>query len=201
VTRGRFIAFEGGEGCGKSTQSRRLAARLGAVLTREPGGTKIGEALRAVLLDPGTIDLSVRAETLLMAADRAQHVHEVIAPALDAGRDVVTDRYIGSSLAYQGSGRNQKWEEVRELSLWATDGLWADLTILLDVPPELAARRLGAAPDRFEGEGAEFHERVAEGFRYFAGQLPSWVVIDGSAEEDVVADAVWSAIMARWPSS
>ncbi len=198
---GRFIAFEGGEGCGKSTQSRRLAERLGAVLTHEPGGTVIGEALRAVLLDPATVGLSYRAETLLMAADRAQHVHEVIDPAITAGRDVVTDRFIGSSLAYQGFGRNQRWEEVRELSLWATDGLWADLTILLDVPPELAAHRLGAAPDRFEGEGAEFHQRVAEGFRYLAGHLSNWVLIDGSADEDVVADAVWSAIMAKWPNS
>jgi dTMP kinase len=199
TARGKLIAFEGGEGSGKSTQARRLAERLDAVLTREPGGTVVGQALRTVLLDPDTVGLSARAETLLMAADRAQHVHEVIDPALEAGRDVVTDRYIGSSLAYQGFGRNQRWEEVRELSLWATDGLWADLTILLDVPPDVAARRLDAAPDRFEGEGGAFHERVAEGFRYFAGHLSNWVRIDGTAAEDVVAEAVWSAMMTRWP--
>jgi dTMP kinase len=199
--RGRFIAFEGGEGCGKSTQSRRLAERIGAVLTREPGGTTVGSALRAVLLDPATADLSPRAEALLMAADRAQHVHEVIDPALDAGTDVVTDRYIGSSLAYQGFGRNMKWEEIQEISRWAVDGLWPDLTILLDVPLDIARARLGSAPDRFERESTAFHQRVAEGFRYFAGHIPGWVVIDGSLDEDVVADAVWSAMMARWPSS
>jgi dTMP kinase len=199
---GRFIAFEGGEGCGKSTQAARLAARLGAVLTREPGGTPIGAGLRAVLLDPATVGLDPRAEALLMAADRAQHVAEIVRPALDAGRDVVTDRYAYSSLAYQGYGRGLDLAGVRSLSAWATGDLWPDLVVLLDVPAEVAAERLGRSLDRFEAEGGGFHQRVVDGFRALAEADPSrWVVIDGSTTEDVVGDAVWSAMMARWPSS
>jgi dTMP kinase len=128
---GRFIAFEGGEGTGKSTQARRLAERLGARLTREPGGTPAGDRIRALLLDPSTGELDARAEALLLAADRAQHVATVIRPALDAGEDVVTDRYEGSSLAYQGHGRGLPLEEVLRISGWATGGLRPDLVVLL----------------------------------------------------------------------
>ncbi len=198
MTRGRFIAFEGGEACGKSTQAARLADALDAVLTREPGGTAIGAQLRAVLLDPATVDLSARAEALLMAADRAQHVAEVIEPALAAGRHVVTDRFAGSSIAYQGHGRGLPVEEIRDLSMWATGGVWPDLVILLDVPPAEADRRLGAARDRMEAEPVSFHDAVIEGFRAQAAAEPErWVVIDGTPSIEVVSAAVVAAVTER----
>ncbi|MEI7622382.1 MAG: dTMP kinase [Actinomycetes bacterium] len=198
TTRGKFIAFEGGEACGKSTQSALLSAALDAVLTREPGGTVIGAQLRAVLLDPATIGLSDRAEALLMAADRAQHVAEVVAPALAAGRHVVTDRFAGSSIAYQGFGRGLPVEEIRTLSLWATDGLWPDLIILLDVPEAEADRRLGESRDRMEAEPAAFHAAVINGFRAQAAAEPDrWVVIDGSGSIDEVAMAISAAVVER----
>jgi dTMP kinase len=196
--RGRFIAFEGGEGCGKSTQARRLAAALDAVLTREPGGTEVGGQLRAILLDPATTGLSPRAEALLMAADRAQHLHEVVGPALAAGRHVVTDRFAGSSIAYQGYGRGLDPDEVLRLSRWATDGIWPHLVILLDVPADVAAARLGPERDRFEEESAAFHGRVGDGFRAQAAAEPErWVVVDGSAAVSVVAEAVRAAVEDR----
>jgi len=198
MTRGTFIAFEGGEACGKSTQSARLAAALGAVLTREPGGTEIGAKLRAVLLDPATRNLSDRAEALLMAADRAQHVAEVVEPALTAGRHVVTDRFAGSSIAYQGFGRGLEVEEIRRLSLWATGGVWPDLIVFLEVPEAESDRRLGAARDRMEAEPAAFHSAVIEGFRAQAKAEPErWVVIDGSGTIDEVASAVAAAVAER----
>ena len=198
TSRGRFIAFEGGEACGKSTQSALLAAALDALLTREPGGTAIGGQLRSVLLDPATVGLSDRAEALMMAADRAQHVAEVVAPALAAGRHVVTDRFAGSSIAYQGYGRGLSVEEIRDLSLWATDGLWPDLIILLDVPEAEADRRLGASRDRMEAEPAAFHAAVIAGFRAQAEAEPGrWVIIDGSRSIDEVATAVSAAVVER----
>jgi dTMP kinase len=194
----RFIAFEGGEGCGKSTQARLLAERLGAVLTREPGGTAVGSRIRELLLDPAFGRLDPRAEALLLAADRAQHVAEVVRPALAAGRHVVTDRYVGSSLAYQGAGRGLPVEEVRAVSTWATEGLRPDLTILIDVPVAVAAARLGAERDRFEREGAGFHERVRAAFLALAGEDPEgWVVIDGTAPVASVAEAVVAALGER----
>jgi dTMP kinase len=194
VTRGRLIALEGGEGCGKSTQAARLANRLGAVLTREPGGTAVGERVRDLLLDPALVDLEPRAEALFMAAARAQHVAEVIAPALAAGRDVVTDRYAHSSLAYQGFGRGLDTGEVRALSDFATDGLWPDLVVLLDVPEDVAAGRLGDL-DRFEAAGADFHRRVVAGFRALAAEEPDrWVVVPGVGSVDEVAERVWDAV-------
>ena len=198
MTRGRFIAFEGGEGCGKSTQAALLADALDAVLTREPGGTVIGGRLRAVLLDPATVGLSARAEALLMAADRAQHVAEVIEPALAAGRHVVTDRFAGSSIAYQGHGRGLPVDEIHDLSRWATDGVWPDLVILLDVPAAEADRRLGASRDRMEAEPVAFHDAVIEGFRAQAAAEPDrWVVIDGSPSIEVVSAAVSAAVAER----
>jgi dTMP kinase len=198
MTRGRFIAFEGGEACGKSTQSARLAMALDAVLTREPGGTAIGTQLRAVLLDPATTNLSDRAEALLMAADRAQHVAELVEPALAGGRHVVTDRFAGSSIAYQGFGRGLPIEEIRQLSLWATGGVWPDLIVFLDVPEAEADRRLGDARDRMESEPAAFHTAVIEGFRAQAAAEPErWVVIDGSPSIDEVAAAVSAAVAER----
>ena len=130
---GRFVVFEGGEGSGKSTQARLLAERWGALLTFEPGATELGARLRKILLDPATTDLDPRAEALLMAADRAHHVATTIRPALLRGRDVVCDRYVGSSLAYQGYARGLGVEEVAELSAFATEGLVPDLVVLLEV--------------------------------------------------------------------
>jgi dTMP kinase len=178
----RFIVFEGGEGCGKSTQARLLASRLGAVLTREPGGTAVGERIRSIVLDVGlAAPLHPRAEALLMAADRAQHVAEVVRPALSAGRDVVSDRFSGSTLAYQGFARGLPIDELSRMSAWATDDLEPDLVILLDVPPPVAALRMRDAPDRMEAAGDEFHRRVAEGYRALAASQPGrWVVVDGS---------------------
>lgn len=194
-----FVALEGGEASGKSTQVRRLAARLGAVQTREPGGTPIGARIRAVLLDPAN-RMADRTEALLMAADRAQHVAEVVRPELAAGRHVVTDRYAGSSLAYQGFGRGLPLEEVRQLSHWASGGLWPDLTVLLDVPFELAAQRQVGTLDRLEAAGEDFHRRVVEGFRALAAAEPDrWVVVDGTRAPDEVEADIWSAVCARWP--
>jgi dTMP kinase len=194
---GRLIAFEGGEASGKSTQAARLATRLGAVLTREPGGTAAGEHIRELLLDPAVSNLDIRAEALLMAAARAQHVAEVVRPALDAGQDVVTDRYASSSLAYQGYGRGLPLDDVRHLSDWATEGLWPDVIVLLDVPVEVAHARLGV-PDRFEAEGAAFHQSVLAGFRALAASDPArWVTVDGTGPPDEVEQRVWSAVSAR----
>lgn len=195
---GLLIAFEGSEGSGKSTQAALLAAHLDALLTREPGGTPLGASWRSALLDPSVSGVDVRAEALLMAADRAQHVAQVIRPALDAGRHVVTDRYAASSLAYQGYGRGLPLDEVRGLSEWATGGLWPDLTVLIDVPYEVSVARLGSALDRFEQEGEAFLSRVREGFLSLAEADPSgWAVIDGTTSPESVALAVQSIVSDR----
>lgn len=197
--RGRFIVFEGGEGCGKSTQSRLLAERLGAVLTRQPGGTSIGNQIRSIVLagdDPqdGEV-LTDRSEALLMAADRAQHVETVIEPALRSGRHVVCDRYIGSSIAYQGYGRGLDVDVIRSISGWAAGGLWPDLTVLLEVSEETARARIGAARDRIEAAGVEFHRRVLEGFAEQAiDEDDWWVTVDGEGEPEEVHELVVDAI-------
>jgi dTMP kinase len=199
-----LIAFEGGEGIGKSTQAQRLARHLDAVLTREPGGTDVGERVRALLLDRDVRHLDARAEALLMAAARAHHVATVIRPALDSGRDVVTDRYSHSSLAYQGYGRGLDVGRLRDLSSWATDELWPDLVVLLDVPAvEAAARRrtIGHLPDRLEAEADDFHRRVVEGFRAMAAEDPDrWLVVDGTGEADDVTERVLKGVDARLAS-
>jgi len=195
---GRFIALEGGEGSGKSTQARLLADELGAVATYEPGDTAVGAAIRALLLDPATSGLDDRAEALLMAADRAQHAHEVIRPALASGRHVVCDRFVASSIAYQGYGRGMPPDRIADLSAWATGGLLPDLTVLLDVPVDLAGARLSTTPDRFEAAGADFHERVADGYRTMAANDPAgWVIIDGRGPIEDVAAAVRAAVRER----
>ncbi len=194
--RGRFIALEGGEGSGKSTQAKLLAADLGALATFEPGDTALGGAIRRLLLDPATSALDDRAEALLMAADRAQHVAEVIRPALEDGRDVVCDRYLGSSIAYQGYGRGLDPSRVAALSDWATGGLMPDLTVLLDVPEEVAEARLTSTRDRFEDAGHEFHRRVLAGYRALAAD-PRWVVVDGTRSVEEVAVAVRAAVRDR----
>lgn len=191
---GRFIAFEGGDGCGKSTQARLLAEARGALLTREPGGTPAGERMRAIALDPATGALDVRTEILLIAAARAEHAAAVIGPTLAAGRDVVSDRYVASSLAYQGYGRQVPVEEVRRVNDWATRGLQPDLTVLIDVPAAVAAERVGADLDRFEAEGDGFHERVAEGYRTLAAADPHWIVVDGRGTVEAVAARVADAV-------
>lgn len=191
---GRFIVFEGGEGCGKSTQAALLARRLGALLTHEPGATEVGKALRALVLD-SSLDIDFRAEALVMLADRAQHVAEVIRPALAGGRDVVSDRFTGSTLAYQGYARGLSVDELAELSRWATGGLEPDLVILLDVPNEEAAGRLGHDLDRMERAGAGFHLRVAEGYRSLAAADPTrWRVVDGSGTVEEVETRVRAAL-------
>ena len=196
----RFIVFEGGEASGKSTQSAWLAERLGAVHTREPGGTAVGAALRSLLLDARTIGLDGRAEALLMTADRAQHVAEVVRPALVAGRHVVSDRYIGSTLAYQGYGRGLPVVDLRRISAWAAGDLWPDLVVLLDVPRDVSAGRTAEAPDRLEAAGEAFHDRVVRGYRALASADPArWVTVDGTAPPDEVAAAVWTAVSTRLP--
>lgn len=195
--RGRLIALEGRDASGKSTQAEILARRLGAVLTREPGGTALGERIRGLLLDPEVTALDARAEALLMAAARAQHVTETISPALEAGRHVVTDRYSHSSLAYQGHGRGLPVEEVGWVSDWATGGLSPDLVVLVDVPEDVARRRR-VGSDRFELEDQAFHRRVAEGYHHLAAEDPDlWRVVDGTGTVEAVAGRVWAAVEAR----
>lgn len=195
---GRLIALEGAEAAGKSTQAALLATAIGALVTREPGGTRLGEEIRAMLLDPGRDPPDPRAEALLLAADRAHHVASVVRPALASGRWVVTDRYAGSFLAYQGYGRGLDLDELRWLSSWASVGLWPDLTVLLELPEPLGAARAGGPPDRLEGEGAGFHARVAAGYRSLAQSgARRWVVVDATGSRQEVAARVLEAVSAR----
>ena len=186
--RGRFIVFEGGEACGKSTQARRLAERLGALFTFEPGATEVGRSVREIVLGPDTRQLDTRAEALLIAADKAQHVQAVLEPALASGRDVVCDRYVDSALAYQGHGRGLDLEQLRQVLDFATGGLRPDLVLLLEVPDAVADARLGGQRDRLEAESAAFHRRVRDGFRTLAGADPTrWAVVDGEGSIDEVS--------------
>ena len=198
--RGRFIVFEGGDACGKSTQAARLAADLGALLTRQPGGTAIGSAIRAIVLDPANTALDDRSEALLYAADKAQHVHEVIGPALCRGEDVVCDRYVASSLVYQGRGRGLDLARLAGVLDWATSSLAPDLVLLLEVSDAVMHERLGDARDRLEALPPEFHTRVREGFRSLAASDPGrWVTIDAAGSVDEVAALVRIAVGSRWP--
>lgn len=198
-----YIALEGPEGCGKSTQARRLAERLDAVLTRETGGTAVGERLREILHDVSVTDLDPRAEALMIAADRAQHLARVVRPALAAGRHVVSDRSVYSSLAYQGFGRGLPIDEVRSINDWALGGTWPTLVILLDVPADEIGRRLKSRHlDRFERESAEFHARVADGFRAMAAADPDrWMVVRADEPPDEVAVAIAAAVDAHLRSA
>ena len=199
MSTGRYIAFEGAEGCGKSTHAARLAQALDAVLTRETGGTDIGLRIREILHDTEVTHLSHRAEALLAAADRAQHIEQVVAPALGAGRHVVSDRTVYSTLAYQGYGRGLDLAEVRRINQWAVDGHWPELVLLLDAPTEVLERRMrGRQLDRFEREDPGFHQRVRDGFRTMAlEEADRWVVIDGSADVESVATAIRLAVSDR----
>jgi dTMP kinase len=180
---GRLLAFEGIDGCGKSTQAGAVATLLGARLTHEPGATSLGAALRQLLLAPDAPAVSLRAEALLMAADRAEHVELVVAPAQAAGDWVVSDRFSGSTLAYQGYGRGLEVAGLSDLVAWATAGLVPDLSVLIDVPVELAQARLAETnPDRLERLGPAFAQRVRDGFLALADADPEhWVVMDGTA--------------------
>ena len=197
--RGRFIAFEGGEGSGKSTQARRIATARDALLTRQPGGTEIGASIRALLLSPETAGLSDRAEALLMAADRAQHVDQMIRPALEAGTDVICDRYVSSSLAYQGAGRALGIPEVLRLSEFAVGDTWPDLNVLLDVPVEVGLGRIDGPPDRLEQVGDGFHDRVRQAFLALAAATPDqWLVIDGTQPVEAVSAELDEALRTRF---
>lgn len=191
---GLFITLEGGDGSGKTTQIELLSAwceKTGRdyVLTREPGGTDLGVELRAMILHT-TGFISPRAEALLYAADRAQHIATVVAPALAAGAVVIQDRYLDSSVAYQGAGRVLDPTEIRDLSLWATEGLLPDVTFVLDLPAEIAKERQGHAErafDRLEAEALDFHERVRSGYLAIAQEFPDRVVVlDATASIEAV---------------
>ena len=196
ATRGVFVVLEGGDGCGKSTQARLLVARLRelgreVVATREPGATEAGAAIRSVVLGGG--DLDPRAEALLIAADRAEHVAEVIRPALERGAVVVSDRYIPSSLAYQGVGRGLGVEEIARLSEWATGGLQPDLVIVLDVPASQAAGRRAGPEDRMEREPDSFRAAVNQAYGDLASRF-GWTLIDGAEPVEAVAEEIWAAV-------
>jgi len=196
VSSPRYIAFEGPEGCGKSTHAKRLAARLDAVITREPGGTRIGAMLREVLANPDNTDMHARTEALLMAADRAQHVEEVVMPALASGRHVVSDRSVYSTLAYQGYGRGLSLDRLRDVNDWALGGRLPDLVVYMQVPSDVLAQRLAKRDlDRFEREGADFFERVNAGFDALMAADPTrWITIDGTLPKDDVEALVWERV-------
>jgi len=189
------VCFEGGEGAGKSTQSALLREWLeseGYVVrpTFEPGDTPVGSTLRRIVLDPATGELSDRTETLLYAADKAEHVHSVVRPALDRGEVVVTDRYVDSTLAYQGAGRTLDLAEVEWVARWATEDLRPHLTVLLDLEPSQGFDRF-AERDRIEGESAAFHERVRDGFLALARADPDhYLVLDARLSPEAIATAV-----------
>lgn len=193
---GKYIVFEGAEGSGKSTQAARLATTLDAVLTRETGGTDIGARLRAILHDTTNAHLDDRAEALLAAADRAQHLTEVVRPALDAGRFVVSDRSVYSSLAYQGYGRGLDVADIAKLNEWATAGRWPDRVIFLDTPDDVVAERMSRRDlDRFESEGEAFHQRVLDGYRTMAAADPDrWITVQAIGSIDRVAAQIRAAL-------
>jgi dTMP kinase len=199
MTRGIYIAFEGLEGCGKSTHVTRLATALNAVATREPGGTPIGVSLRAAMLDANNTTLSPRAEALMMAADRAQHMQDVILPAITAGRHVVSDRSVYSSLAYQGFGRQLGESTIRGFNSWAIQDTWPDLVIYIEVPIDTLLERLKKRElDRFEREDRSFFERIAEGFRTMAAAEPNrWLVVDGTPPKDELATTIHQLVCQR----
>lgn len=198
---GFFLTFEGGEGCGKSTQLRSLARELEAAgvqvrLVREPGHTRLGEAVRALLLDPESAGLDARAELLLYEAARAQLVAEVIEPALEEGETVICDRFHDSSTAYQGYGRGLSAQEVARLNEFATGGVLPDRTILLDIDPQIGlARATTGGADRLEQEDVAFHQRVRDGFLAIAREEPHRVrVVDGSGTIEQVGEAIRAAL-------
>ncbi|TWP34295.1 dTMP kinase [Leekyejoonella antrihumi] len=197
---GVFVVFEGGDGAGKTTQIALLQQwfvqqEREVVLTREPGGTELGASIRQVLLHGD--DVAPRAEALLFAADRAHHVATVVRPALERGAVVLQDRYMDSSIAYQGAGRELDASDVRRLSVWATGGLLPHLTVLLDVDPAVGRRRRGGAEDRLEREADTFHARVREHYLDLAAADPQrYLVVDAALPKDEIAARVSSAVAA-----
>ncbi len=207
---GFFITFEGPEGSGKSTQARLLAEWLrdrgvDVLLTREPGGTPVGDRIRSILLDPRLDHLSPEAEVLLFSASRAQHVRTLIRPALEAGRVVICDRYADSTYAYQGYGRGLPLEDLQAITRFATGGLKPDLTLLIDVPVEIGLRRKrgGSGKDdwnRMEQERLAYHRRVREGYLKLAEQEPQrWVVLDGRTPLHELQEHIRALITQRLP--
>ncbi|MGH8990186.1 MAG: dTMP kinase [Acidimicrobiia bacterium] len=197
-----FVVLEGGDGCGKSTQVARLAQRFRAegrevVVTREPGATPAGASIRAVVLDGEPID--ARTEALLIAADRAEHAVRVLRPALERGAVVVSDRYVPSSLAYQGVARGLGVDEIERLSAWATGDLRPDVVVVLDVPAEVAAARRAGPGDRMEREDGRFRDAVRQAYLDLASRY-GWVVVDGSRPADEVSEAVWAAVQGAVPA-
>jgi dTMP kinase len=199
---GVFVVFEGGDGAGKSTQSRLLADALRergveVVVTREPGGTPIGEAIREVLLGAGSDGMAARTEALLFAAARAEHAASLIRPAVARGAVVISDRYLDSSVAYQGAARGLGEDRIAELSLWATEELVPDLTVLLDVAPEVGLGRAGDA-NRMEAEPEAFHAEVRAAFLRRAAAAPDrYLVLSAAGPKDEVASAVLAAVLGR----
>ena len=188
---GRLIVFEGIDGSGKSTQVRRLAQRHDFDATFQFGATGVGSSIRSILLDPDNGQLDDRTEALLIVADKAQHVSEIVRPALEAGRTVVSDRYCASTLAYQGHGRGLDLELLDGIMRFATQGLEPELTVLLDIDVETALERLGDQKDRIERAGTEFYQRVRDGYLSLAKQSPdSWAVIDAVGTVDEVTAQV-----------
>ena len=203
AARGVFITFEGGDGSGKSTQIQSVREWFESrgrevIVTREPGGTELGTEIRR-LVQNGPEDVDARTEALLYAADRAYHVATVIGPALERGAVVLGDRYIDSSLAYQGAARSLGVDEIASLSAWATQGLYPSLTFLLDLPPEVGARRRADAPDRMERESMDFHERVRHQYLRLADAEPERiVVIDAVGTVDEVFSEIRGVLVERF---
>ncbi|WP_376707683.1 dTMP kinase [Nocardioides alcanivorans] len=199
---GLFVCFEGGEGGGKSTQAELLRSWLESeghptLLTRQPGGTRVGQRVREIVLSPETGDLAHRTEALLYAADKAEHVETVLLPALSRGEVVITDRYVDSAIAYQGSGRDLDPAEVTAVNRWATAGLRPHLTVVLDLPPERGLGRFEER-DRIEAEGAEFHQRVRQAFLDLAAADPDhYLVLDASGSRDALAATIRDAVRPR----
>ncbi len=198
---GLFVCFEGGEGAGKSTQARLLADWLRAqgrpvLLTFEPGDTPVGKDIRRIVLDPATGHLADRTEALLYAADKAEHVEKVVRPALAAGAVVITDRYVDTSLAYQGTGRGIDASELEHVLRWATGDLRPDLTVVLDLAPEHGLGRFEER-DRIEAESVEFHERAREGFLGLAAADPDhYLVLDARQPQDDLAATIRERVVA-----
>jgi dTMP kinase len=198
--RGVFIAFEGVEGSGKGTQIRLAREYLESegfevLVTREPGGTDLGERLRELLLDPKTGGVEPRTEALLFAASRSQHVATMIRPALEEGQVVLCDRYVDSSLAYQGVARGLGEQDVLTLNVWATQGLFPDLVLLFHLEPEVGLARSEDDPDRIEQEGSEFHAKVADAFLKIAEEHPErFVIVDANKPPDLVHEEVREAL-------
>lgn len=205
---GKLISFEGSEGSGKSTQISRLAAHLqksgrDIISTREPGGTEIGEQIRSIIVHNSKGDeMCAETELLLFTAARAQLVREVIAPALVAGKIVLSDRYLDSSTVYQGIGRNLAADPVNQINRFAVGNVMPDLTIVIDVPTEVSLSRLkqraSDLPDRMERENIDFYKKVREGYLVLAKGMPErFVVVDGTKTEDVIEKKIWAEVKAR----